>query len=193
MCARSSHPSLHHQRPPTHTEDHHLLLSHEGEAQHHRRRYWLLLLSPSMPPLGGCSPCYCLTFIWQLWAENDDKERKRGRTYEGIEVLWNLSVKWETVWTKKGGWYMKRSESWEANWGKWRRDDMDLGQVWWNSRWPGKDDFRRGCVGVLGHDWQKNEMCVSGVLLIKKGSVLIHSRCLPLLDGHQTKYISRKS
>lgn len=114
--ARGGHPGLHHQRPPSHAEDHPLVLSHEGRAERHGRRYWLLLHSPSTPSLhppssvppasAGCLTCFYLTFLWLQKAEREG----RGEGCEGKPEL-----KLKDSLGKTGGWYSKRSESWEAN------------------------------------------------------------------------------
>lgn len=154
--ARGSHPGVQHQRPPTHAEDHPVLLNHEGGTQHHRRRYLLLLFLTSPPP-AVLPVCFYLTFIWQQRAE---------RECTGITVLWHLSL----ISVENGDDDTLRGLKSER-----RTGGKGEGLIWiWvkcggNSRWPVKDDVRRGCVGL---GLAKKETSVSGVLLY----IVLHRR-----------------
>lgn len=81
-----------------------------------------LLSSRMLPP----------DIIWSLY-----DERGAEREEEKLESSVRLSAHREVIWGKKinlKGWYIERAESWGANRGNGRRDDIDLGRLWWQKR-----------------------------------------------------------
>ncbi len=143
MRAWGSHPSLSHQRPQTHPEDHPLFLSHEGGTQHHRRRYW----PPASPTLLRCLLFERMPqlFLYDLYMTAEGWERGKG---EKEEEGWR-----QDVGDDRGAGELGRMIHWKS-WklrGTWERGE---GMTWiWvrgdgNSRWLVQDDFLNRYVGL---------------------------------------------